>query len=117
VFPGQWALPGGGLEAGENAEAALRREMLEEVGLEMAQVEALFFSDGRYPKLFADGSQQEIYMVFLIYLCRPAGGEVRLNDEFEAYTWAGQEALGEYDLNIETAKTLQRMGLLPRGDG
>ncbi len=32
VFPGQWALSGGGVEPGERIEEALRREIREELG-------------------------------------------------------------------------------------
>lgn len=32
VFPGQWALSGGGVEPGERIEEALRREVREELG-------------------------------------------------------------------------------------
>lgn len=34
-FQGAWLLPGGGLEPGESFEAALRREILEETGLDV----------------------------------------------------------------------------------
>ena len=47
VFPGQWALSGGGMEAGEKIEEALRREIREELGdkLEIAQVTPWTFRD------------------------------------------------------------------------
>ena len=111
VFPGQWGLPGGGIEAGETAEAALRRELQEEIGVAVSDIQPLFFTDGAYFKTFPDGSRQEIYMIFLLFACRAAGTSIQLNPEFEEYAWVKAGDLSSYDLNVETIKTFNRMKL------
>lgn len=47
VFPGQWALSGGGVEPGERIEEALRREIREELGeqLLLTEITPWTFSD------------------------------------------------------------------------
>ena len=111
-FPGQWGLVGGGNEPGETMEQALRREIREEVGLEVTEIKPLIFADGKYPKHFADGSRQEIYMIFLVFACRAANQVVRLNEEFEEYAWVDPADLAKYDLNPRTAETFHYFGLM-----
>ncbi|MGG7579500.1 NUDIX hydrolase [Rhizobium sp. Nf11,1] len=33
IYPGRWSLPGGHIEDGEDAETAMRRELMEEIGI------------------------------------------------------------------------------------
>ena len=114
VFPGQWALSGGGVEPGERIEEALRREVREELGeqLVLSDITPWTFSDDVRTKTYADGSQEEIYMIYLIFDCVAANREVKINEEFQAFAWVKAEDLGTYDLNIATRKTLTLKGLL-----
>ncbi|EPB5648754.1 nucleoside triphosphatase NudI [Citrobacter braakii] len=114
VFPGQWALSGGGVEPGERIEEALRREVREELGeqLVLSDITPWTFSDDVRTKTYADGSQEEIYMIYLIFDCVAANREVKINEEFQAFAWVKAEDLSSYDLNIATRKTLTLKGLL-----
>jgi nucleoside triphosphatase len=114
VFPGQWALSGGGLEAGESIEEGLRREICEELGekLEITDVRPWTFRDDTRIKTHADGSIEEIYMIYLIFDCSAANREIELNDEFEDYAWVRAGELASFDLNTATLTTLMKKGLI-----
>ncbi len=114
VFPGQWALSGGGLELDETIETALLREIREELGerLRIDKVIPWTFRDDTRTKTYADGSTEEIYMVYLIFDCHAANRDIGLNDEFEDFAWVRPEQLADYDLNDATRTTLAARGLL-----
>ncbi|WP_313601970.1 nucleoside triphosphatase NudI [Rhizobium sp.] len=114
VFPGQWALSGGGMEAGEKIEEALRREIREELGegLRITEVTPWTFRDDVRTKTYPDGSTEEIYMIYLIFDCRAQNRDIAINDEFEDFAWVRPGEFNAYDLNAATHVTLAAKGLL-----
>ncbi len=77
---GHWEAPGGVLELDESFEAGVRREVLEETGLEVT-VERL---TGVYKNLTHG-------IVALVYRCRLAGGESHTTEEAREIRWMTTE--------------------------
>ncbi len=115
AFPGQWGLPGGGVEENEKMIDALKREIKEELGnrLIISKITPWTFRDDICEKLYLDGKKEFIYMIYLIFDCIAQNDEIELNEEFEKYHWVEKEKLQNFDLNNPTIITFQKKGFIP----
>jgi len=85
--PGIWELPGGRLELAEDPFVGMKREVLEETGLE---VEVLMPFSVRH---FARDDGQTITM--LVFLCKAFEENVKLSEEHIAFEWVQAEKAKE----------------------
>jgi molecular chaperone GrpE (heat shock protein) len=96
-----WTIPGGHIELDEPAEEALRREIMEETGLELKNIEAIGFTEGINPKFF----HKPKHFIYLNYLAELAGGEIKKTEEMTEYLWIDPEKAQEMKLS-ESIKPL-----------
>ncbi len=92
---GGWAPPSGAVEAGENVQSALLREMREETRLEV-RIERLIavYSDPAFQVVhYPDG--RTIQFVTCLFACRRIGGELCGSEEGTAWGWFSPYALPE----------------------
>jgi phosphoglycolate phosphatase-like HAD superfamily hydrolase/ADP-ribose pyrophosphatase YjhB (NUDIX family) len=99
-----WGIPGGKIEFGEAAEAALRREIREETNLEIEDIRFVLVQDCIHsPEFYRDA-----HFVLLNYTCRRGGAaEVRLNDEALEFRWVPIAEAGALRLNEPTRILLE----------
>jgi ADP-ribose pyrophosphatase YjhB (NUDIX family) len=77
---GLWDLPGGFIEPGEDPREAVRRELLEETGLEVQVGELV----GCYPDLYGDGGGATLN---LFYAATPVGGREAAASDVAELRW------------------------------
>ena len=88
IYPGEWEFPGGKVEPGEDAQAALRRELHEELGITVTTARPLIRLRYSYPELAVDLDT---------WLVTAWQGEPASN-EHPALAWVAPDALSRWRL-------------------
>lgn len=87
---GLWEFPGGKVEPGEYPEAALIREMKEELGV-------IIDESCLAPLTFASHAYDDFHLLMPLFACRKWGGEIAPK-EGQALSWVRPIRLNQYDM-------------------
>ncbi|TRX60759.1 NUDIX domain-containing protein [Fulvivirga sp. M361] len=90
----QYVIPGGHIEKGERMEDALRREVKEETGLEIYDIELISLQES----IFSPQFHSERHFIFIDYCCKTNSFDVILNEEADSYAWVLPDKILSYDL-------------------
>ena len=91
---GQWSIPGGMLELGEELAEGARRELKEETGLEVEPLEVLDVFD----RIMRTGRRVRYHYVIIDYACRLTRGRLKPASDVLEACWARLEDLPKYHL-------------------
>jgi len=92
AHPNKWGFPGGKVEQGETPLECLKREIMEEVGIEA--------SDFKFIKDFTFMRPDGHNVVGLNFFVKVDTFDVKLNSEFQEYRWVTLEELKQLDLIV-----------------
>ena len=102
TLPLLWEFPGGRVEEGEGDEAALARELSEEMGIEVDVAEEIMEIEHVYPDYTVD---------FCVYAAKIVSGVIR-HRRVHDHRWVTSAELSEYEFPGADART---MDLLIKG--
>ena len=90
-FQGEWVMPGGKIDLGEPIVKALKREVWEEVGLEVEVDRLIDVFEHVTP------GDDNYHFIIIYYLCTPLYCDVNHNrDDVAEALWVGRDQLANY---------------------
>lgn len=99
---GQYAFPGGRLEAGETSEDAARRELLEETALTAGHLTPIRMVE-------IDGN--DVIYELDVFLCLDTQGEVVAGDDADMVGWYTVEEMASLDITLSTLEMAHELAV------
>jgi ADP-ribose pyrophosphatase YjhB (NUDIX family) len=91
---GEWSIPGGMVELGEELAEGVKRELKEETGLDVEPIECILVFD----RIMKEGERVKYHYVIADYLCRRIRGRLRPASDVTDARWVRREDLVQYHL-------------------
>jgi 8-oxo-dGTP diphosphatase len=102
---GFWSIPGGIVETGEKLEEGIRREVLEETGLDVEPYSMFEI----FERIIPDGEgKPEYHYVLIDYLCRRLSGEPDAASDVSRVAWVSEPELRDYRITEGTLGVIER---------
>lgn len=100
----RYDLPGGSLEEGEALSEAMKREFLEETGLQIQIEENIGVIDFKLPWLWRDFT--DVHHIAVYYSVKEIGGELSVPEQFNGQDSLGAVWVSERDVSVDNASPL-----------
>ncbi len=107
IFPGLWQCVTGGIEPGERVPLAALRELVEETGFGLREIEAFFDLDQVAP-FYDEGSDGVVVSAIFAVRVRPDAEPV-LSHEHDAFHWVAVSEAGSLAIWPSYAESIHRI--------
>lgn len=107
AYPHTLHIPGGGINDGEDPAEAVRREIEEEVGLEVENLEPFDFDWD-----ITNYRSEPTLLVFLRFTGDSRGTDAQAGSDAAEVLWIPRDELGKHSHNEPSKRLLRRLGLI-----
>jgi len=95
---GYWELPGGGMDYGETPEECIKREIMEECGIEIEILK---------PASVNVYYMREVQRIEICFLCKPITQDIKLSHEHSDFRWLDISEVGSIKVSSYIKKVLK----------
>jgi ADP-ribose pyrophosphatase YjhB (NUDIX family) len=99
---GEWSIPGGMLELGEELAEGVRRELKEETSLDVEPLEIV----AAFDRITREGKRVKYHFVIVDYVCRRKRGRLKPASDVVDARWVHREDLPKYHLTEMATKVI-----------
>lgn len=105
---GKWSIPGGLIELGEKADEAVKREVKEEIGIDVEVEHLIDAAD----IIVRENEKIKYHFVLLGFLCKPTSGDIKPNQEVMDFGWFSSDELKILDITRTAEDILKKVGMI-----